>query len=123
MGAGPTTTREFAAHVAMLRQFLAEAGRTTAEVPVSKRVYLHVDDDAARAKQVLDRFFSVRYPWMLKANPNFVADICVWGPPEQIAEGLRQVAAAGAQMIVLNPIQDFVPQLERLARIVPLVNV
>jgi probable F420-dependent oxidoreductase len=115
MGAGPTTTREFAAHVALLRQFMTEAGRAADDVPLSKRVYLHVDDDAAKAKQVLDRFFALRYPWMIKANPNFVADICVWGPPEQVVQGLRNVAAAGAQLIVLNPIQDFVPQLERLA--------
>jgi probable F420-dependent oxidoreductase len=115
MGAGPTTTQEFAAHVTLLRQFITAAGRATGDVPVSKRVYLHVDDNAARAKQVLDRFFALRYPWMIKANPNFVADICVWGPPEQVVEGLQKVVAAGAQLIVLNPIQDFLPQLERLA--------
>jgi alkanesulfonate monooxygenase SsuD/methylene tetrahydromethanopterin reductase-like flavin-dependent oxidoreductase (luciferase family) len=115
MGAGPTTTREFAAHVVLLRQFMTEAGRAAKDVPISKRVYLHIDDDAAKAKQVLDRFFALRYPWMIKANPNFVADICVWGPPEQVVQGLRNVAAAGAELIVLNPIQDFVPQLERLA--------
>jgi probable F420-dependent oxidoreductase len=123
MGAGPTTTREFAGHVALLRQFLAEAGRSPAEVPVSKRVYLHVDDDEARAKQVLDHFFGARYPWMIRANPNFVADICVWGSPQQVAAGLRQVGDAGASMIVLNPIQDFVPQLERLAtEVLPHIN-
>jgi alkanesulfonate monooxygenase SsuD/methylene tetrahydromethanopterin reductase-like flavin-dependent oxidoreductase (luciferase family) len=52
---------------------------------------------------------------MIASNPDFVADICVWGSPAQCAEGLAEVIAAGAETIVLNPIQDFVPQMERLA--------
>jgi len=123
MSAGPTTTAEFAGHVQQLRVFLAEENRDPASLPLSKRVYLHVDDDATAAKRVLDRFFGERYPWMIKANPDFVADICVWGPPEQCAEGLRQVLDAGAEMIVLNPIRDFVPQMERLAEeVIPLLR-
>ena len=60
---------------------------------------------------------------MIAGNPEFVADICVWGPPEQCAQGLAEVIAAGAEMIVLNPIQDFVPQMERLAHeVLPLVS-
>jgi alkanesulfonate monooxygenase SsuD/methylene tetrahydromethanopterin reductase-like flavin-dependent oxidoreductase (luciferase family) len=116
MGAGPTTTVEFAGQVRLLRRFLDEEQRNTAGFPVSKRVYLHVDDDAARAKRVLDAFFTERYPWMIKSNPDFVADICVWGAPEQCVQGLQEVAAAGAEMIVLNPIQDFAVQFERLAK-------
>ena len=123
MGAGPTTTADFAEHVQLLRSFLREEGRNEASFPVSKRVYLHVDDDASRAKRILDAFFTERYPWMIKSNPNFVADICVWGPPEQCVQGLKEVVAAGAEMIVLNPIQDFVVQFERLAKeVVPHVQ-
>jgi probable F420-dependent oxidoreductase len=122
MGAGPTTTIEFAQHVNHLRGFLRQEGREPAVFPISKRVYLHVDDDVAHAKQVLDQFFAERYPWMLKSNPDFVADICVWGTPEQCATGLQQVVDSGAEMIVLNPIQDFVQQMERLAaEVVPRV--
>ena len=122
MGAGPTTTRSFADHVVRLRDFLQEAGRDVKTFPVSKRVYLHVDGDAAKAKAILDQFFAQRYPWMIASNPNFVADICVWGSPEQCAEGLAEVVAAGAELIVLNPIQDFVAQMERLAsEVLPLM--
>ncbi len=123
MGAGPTPTRAFGTHVMTLRKHLADMGRDAAAFPVSKRVYLHVDDDTAKAKAVLDNFFGERYPWMISSNPDFVADICVWGTPEQCAEGLRKVHAAGAEMIVLNPITDFVGQIERLGReVVPLIN-
>jgi probable F420-dependent oxidoreductase len=123
MGAGPTTTRSFISHVQTLRSELEACGRDPAGFPVSKRVYLHVDDDASRAKTLLDDFFAVRYPWMIQSNPDFVADICVWGPPAQCAEGLAEVIAGGADLVVLNPIQDFVSQIERLAaEVLPLLD-
>jgi probable F420-dependent oxidoreductase len=123
MSAGPTTTDEFRAHAALISQFLEEEGRDPGSFPLSKRVYLHVDDDPVAAKAVLDEFFESRYPWMIKMNPDFVADICVWGPPEQCAEGLRTVLDIGAELIVLNPIRDFLQQIERLAKeVVPLLR-
>ncbi len=123
MGAGPTTTAAFGRNVAVLKRALTEGGRDADAFPVSKRVYLHVDDDEHRAKKILDEFFAERYPWMIRSNPDFVADICVWGPPEKCAAGLQEVAAAGAVMIVLNPIQDFVAQFQRLIdEVIPGVN-
>ena len=123
MGAGPTTNREFAWHVGQLRRFMEEQQRDPASLPISKRVYLAVDHDAKRAKRRLDEFFEARYPWMVQANPNFVADICAWGSPEQVADGLRPVLEAGAGMIVLNPLWDFVEQMEALAgEVIPLLR-
>jgi alkanesulfonate monooxygenase SsuD/methylene tetrahydromethanopterin reductase-like flavin-dependent oxidoreductase (luciferase family) len=123
MGAGPTTTADFARNVTIMRQYMEEQNRDPATLPISKRVYLEVDDDADAAKQSLDRFFESRYPWMIQSNPNFVADICVWGNPHQVADGLLEVIDAGAEMIVLNPIRNFVEQMERLAEeVIPLVN-
>jgi alkanesulfonate monooxygenase SsuD/methylene tetrahydromethanopterin reductase-like flavin-dependent oxidoreductase (luciferase family) len=123
MGAGPTTTADFARNVQLLRQYMEEEKRDPATLPISKRVYLAVDNDAARGKAGLDEFFEARYPWMIKANPNFVADICVWGSPEQVAEGLAEVVDAGAEMIVLNPLWDFVEQMEALAEeVIPLIR-
>ena len=52
---------------------------------------------------------------MIQKNPDFVADICVWGSPERVAAGLCDVIGRGARMIVLNPLWDFVEQMERLA--------
>ncbi len=123
MGAGPTTNDDFAAHVRILRQSVEQCGRDPGTLPISKRVYLAVDADAARAKSRLDEFFQSRYPWMLESNPNFVADICAWGAPEQVAAGLQTVINAGAQMIVLNPLWDFVEQMEALSEeVLPLLQ-
>jgi alkanesulfonate monooxygenase SsuD/methylene tetrahydromethanopterin reductase-like flavin-dependent oxidoreductase (luciferase family) len=123
MGAGPTTTKDFAKNVGHIRKFLDQEGRDPATFPLSKRVYLAVDDDAQRAKAGLDKFFQARYPWMIQSNPNFVADICVWGSPARVAEGLIEVLDAGAEMIVLNPLWDFVEQMEVLAEeVIPLIR-
>ncbi len=123
MGAGPTPTPKFAGIVQQLREYLEQEGRDPAGFPVSKRVYLAVDNDAVRAKRRLDAFFQARYPWMIQSNPNFVADICVWGSPEQVADGLRPVLDAGAEMIVLNPLWDFIEQMDALAEeVIPLLR-
>jgi probable F420-dependent oxidoreductase len=115
MGAGPTTTEDFGRNVGHLRRFMDEAGRDPAGFPISKRVYLAVDANEQRAKQRLDEFFAQRYPWQIEANPNYVADTCVWGSAARVAEGLARVLDLGAGMIVLNPLWDFVEQLEALA--------
>jgi alkanesulfonate monooxygenase SsuD/methylene tetrahydromethanopterin reductase-like flavin-dependent oxidoreductase (luciferase family) len=39
----------------------------------------------------------------------------VAGPPETCAAGIRAVAEAGAELILLNPLVDDAEQLERLA--------
>ena len=123
MGAGPTTTQNFAHQVEHIRRFLETHKRDPATFPLSKRVYLALDDDEDKAKAGLDRFFESRYPWMIESNPNFVADICVWGRAERVAEGLAHVIRSGAERIVLNPLWDFGDQIEGLARdVIPLID-
>jgi alkanesulfonate monooxygenase SsuD/methylene tetrahydromethanopterin reductase-like flavin-dependent oxidoreductase (luciferase family) len=121
--AGPNTTAEFAGFVERIRRLLDEAGRDPATLPLSKRVYLAIDADAARAKRRLDEFFGARYPWQIRRNPDFIADICCWGSPGAVAEGLARVVRAGAGTLILNPLWDFEAQLEALAtEVIPAVR-
>ncbi len=121
--AGPNTTDDFAAFTAQIRACLHEEKRDPATFPLSKRVYLGIDNDAARAKRRLDEFFGARYPWQIKRNANFVADICCWGSAAQVAEGLARVAKIGASTIILNPLWDFEEQLQALAaEVIPAVR-
>jgi hypothetical protein len=41
--------------------------------------------------------------------------VALAGPPSECIEGLATVAAAGAEMILLNPLVDDTAQMERLA--------
>jgi len=115
LGSGPTPTEDFAKHVELVRGFLDEEGRDPATFPISKRVYLAVDNNERRAKKRMDEFMGQRYPWIIENRPDFVAEIAALGSPARLVEELAQVVEAGAEMIVLNPLWDFVEQLEVLA--------
>jgi len=116
-GAGSSTTKQFAEQVPIVRQALAEVGRDTASFRIGKRVYIAVDDDAQRARRRISETLHRFYPFFqlshLEAFP-------VYGPPDACVRGLRDVAEAGAELILLNPVFDEPEQMERLmAQVVP----
>jgi len=110
MGAGSASTATFASEVALLRRTLEAAGRDPATFPVAKRVYIAVDGDRARAGRRLTEWFGGFYH-----RPQLAEEVSVWGSAEQCAEGLRAVVAAGAGLLMLNPVFDDEEQLERFA--------
>ncbi|ABK67936.1 LLM class flavin-dependent oxidoreductase [Mycobacterium avium] len=122
MGAGSSTTEAFAGAVAVLRRELDEQQRDPAEFTIGKRVYLTVDDDAARARERVLAGLSRIYGRM----PG-VADVPVSGTPGDVVRGLREVIDAGAQTLLLNPVGADVAenheQMERLAaEVIPQLN-
>ena len=109
MGAGSQTTAQFAEQVKVVREELSAQGREPDTFRIGKRVYVHVEDDAERARRRLEDALTRHYGrggW----GENIVA-----GPAEACADGLRAVADAGAELILLNPLLDDAGQLERLA--------
>jgi alkanesulfonate monooxygenase SsuD/methylene tetrahydromethanopterin reductase-like flavin-dependent oxidoreductase (luciferase family) len=110
MGAGSASTATFASEVAQLRRTLEEARRDPATFPVAKRVYIALDDDRTKAGRRLTEWFGGFYH-----RPQLAEEVSVWGSAEQCAEGLRAVVAAGAGMLMLNPVFDDEEQLERFA--------
>jgi probable F420-dependent oxidoreductase len=109
-GAGSQTTEQFAAQVPVVREALEEQGKS--DFRIAKRVYLAVDDDAGRARErlahALHRMYSV-------FGAGDLTPVTVFGRPDACIEGLNAVAAAGAEMILLNPLFDEGEQMERLA--------
>ncbi|KRQ22213.1 luciferase [Mycobacteroides sp. H001] len=114
LGAGSSTTAAFAQEVTQLHSALRSQGRDTAQFPIGKRVYLMVDDDQDLARARVERGLRRIYGEMKGINA-----VPVWGTPDQVAAGLREVADAGAEMILLNPVghdvADDREQMERLA--------
>jgi probable F420-dependent oxidoreductase len=110
MGAGSASTATFARELGQLRAFLAEAGRDPAAIDVGKRVYVAVDEDRERAGRRLAHWFGAFY-----GRPELAPEVSVYGPPDACAAGLREVVAAGARLLLLNPVFDEVEQLECLA--------
>jgi probable F420-dependent oxidoreductase len=110
MGAGSLSTAKFGEEVMLLRRLLQEAKCDPAAFPVAKRVYIAVDRDKARAGKRLTEWFGAFY-----GRPQMAEEVSVWGPPEDCAEGLKQVVAAGARLLMLNPVFDELEQLEVFA--------
>ena len=116
-GAGSTSTEQFAKQVQIVRAELSDQGRDPVTFPIAKRVYIAVDDDGERARErmraALDRLYGF-------FNIGDMTPVSVWGPPAACVRGLQDVAAAGAELILLNPLFDDDEQMERLAaQVVP----
>jgi probable F420-dependent oxidoreductase len=109
IGAGATSSSSFADQVRTLRACLEEAGRDPASFPISKRVYIAVDDDRQRAGDKLAEWFTFNY------GRSMHEQVAVWGSADECAERLREIVAAGAEMLVLTALFDYAEQLERIA--------
>ena len=115
MGAGSLSTAKFADEVTLLRALLSEAKRDPAAFPIAKRVYIAVDRDKARAGKRLTEWFGGFY-----GRPQMAEEVSIWGTPGECADGLAKLAAAGAGMVMLNPVFDDMEHLEIFAsEIVP----
>ena len=91
IGAGSASTATFAEQMKVLRAILAERGRDPSAFPIGKRVYLAIDRDRARAGKRLAEWFGAFY-----GRPALAEEVSVWGDVDTCVEGLRAVAAAGA---------------------------
>ena len=117
-GAGSQTTAQFAEQVRIVREEVAKRGREGFRV--AKRVYIAVDDDAGRARERIGAAINELYG---QFGLRDIEAVAVAGTPADCARGLREVAGAGAELILLNPLFDDAEQMERLAAdVVPQVG-
>jgi alkanesulfonate monooxygenase SsuD/methylene tetrahydromethanopterin reductase-like flavin-dependent oxidoreductase (luciferase family) len=115
IGAGSQATAAFAEQVQMVRDELSERGRDPASFQIAKRVYIHVDDDEAVARRRIGEALTQHY-W----GRTGLEAVAVAGPPAVCIAGLREVEAAGAELILLNTLVDDEQQMQRLtAEVVP----
>ncbi|MGH3400056.1 MAG: LLM class flavin-dependent oxidoreductase [Streptosporangiaceae bacterium] len=110
-GAGSTPTARFAEQVQVVREALAQAGRPAGQFPVAKRVYLGLDSDAGRARQrmnaALEQLYGRRVPDIEAA--------AIAGTPAACVRELREVAAAGAELILFTALYEPAEHAERIA--------
>jgi probable F420-dependent oxidoreductase len=110
-GAGSTTTAQFREQVRALHTILAEEGRDVATFPVAKRVYIHVDEDAERAAELVSENLAQIYAHI---SADFSA-VAVFGSPSTCIDGVREVIDAGAELVLFTPLHDEATQMERIA--------
>ncbi|MEE1671229.1 LLM class flavin-dependent oxidoreductase [Streptomyces sp. WAC07094] len=110
-GAGQVSTAKFADQVQIVREALAESGRPVDDFAIAKRVYIAVDDDARSARERINAELAALY---MRKSPEVEA-AAIAGTPAECALQLREVIAAGAQLILFTPLFAQAEHLERLA--------
>lgn len=111
MGPGSSTPDDFPGYVTLLRQALEDADRDPSTFPISKRVYVAVDDDADRAERRLRDWFAHNY-----GDPDMAPRVAIWGPAERCFERIDEFIEAGATHLLLNPVFDFEEHVDALRR-------
>jgi probable F420-dependent oxidoreductase len=112
MGSGGSSIAEFKASVPILKAALETAGRDPAAFPISKRVFMTIDERPAVARRELERWFTEVYH-----NPPGTDASGIHGTPEHVRERLEDLVAAGANHLLLNPISRHAEQLEAAAEV------
>jgi probable F420-dependent oxidoreductase len=112
MGAGGSSTADFARSVPLIRAALERAGRDPATFPISKRVFLSVHERPEVAQAEVHRWFSTVYH-----NPELTTTGGVYGTVEQVREQLAALVAMGATHLLLNPVTRYSEQVEALAEV------
>ena len=117
-GAGSAPTARFAEQVRTVRELLAEQGRDAA-FPIAKRIYTMVDDDADRARRVMNDALASIYGARIEA----IESAAVAGSPAECVRGVQDVLDAGAELVLFTPVTDPGGQMERLAaEVIPQVS-
>jgi probable F420-dependent oxidoreductase len=111
-GAGSSTTARFVEQVGVVREALDEFGRDPASFRIAKRVYIGIDDDPDQARRRVVEQLQRVYPFL---PPDGLEAMSVHGGADRCVAGLRDVADAGAELILVNPVFDEYAQMERLA--------
>jgi len=115
MGAGGSTTDDFRRAVPLLREALEQAGRDPNGFPISKRIFIAVDQKPEIARAELHRWYTEVYH-----NPAGTDTSGIHGTPGHVRERLQELIALGANHLLLNPVSRHVKQLDALAEIVGL---
>jgi probable F420-dependent oxidoreductase len=115
MGAGGSSIEDFRRSVPLLREALEKAGRDPYRFPISKRIFIAVDEKPEIARAELHRWYTEVYH-----NPAGTDASGIHGTPEQVRERLEAMIAMGANHLLLNPVSNHAEQLEALAKVVGL---
>jgi probable F420-dependent oxidoreductase len=110
MGAGSSSSADFIQQSELLRRFLDEERRDPATFAISKRVYLAIDNDRARAEGRLRAWFGTRYK-----NAEMASRVSIWGNRAECVDKLGELVRAGARHLLLNPVFDEMEHMELLA--------
>jgi probable F420-dependent oxidoreductase len=115
MGSGNSSIAAFSHAVPILKAELERAGRDPGTFPISKRVFLSVNERADIARAELHRWYNDVYHKPDRADASGIS-----GTPEQLRARIDELIAMGANHLLLNPVCRYAEQVEALAEVVGL---
>lgn len=115
MGSGNSSIAAFSHSVPILKAELERAGRDPATFPISKRVFLSVNERADIARAELHCWYNDVYHKPERADASGIS-----GTPEQLRARVEELVAMGANHLLLNPVCRHAEQVEVLAEVVGL---
>jgi probable F420-dependent oxidoreductase len=99
MGAGSTDLAEFFVEIARIKAMLAESARNAATFPLSKRVYVSINEDETQAAHAIEAmmhdFYGISEPT--------AGSWAVYGPAGRVLETLQRMRDAGLTHMMLHP--------------------
>jgi probable F420-dependent oxidoreductase len=108
-GAGSATVDAFGQQAEIVRDEAARQGKD--DFPIAKRVYIAIDDDAARARERINdglaRVYGRRVPAIEAA--------AIAGTPDDCVAAVREVINAGAALVLFTALDDQAGHAERIA--------
>lgn len=117
IGAGGSSTADFAGRVITIKGYLEEANRDKRDFTIAKKIYLAVDEDEDLAAQRLEKWFVEHWPPHMDPVKK-CKEVGVWGSKKSVARQISEVVSAGADLVILNPVFDEFKQLPVLKEIV-----
>ena len=109
-GAGSAAREAFESQVAFIQEQLDSEGRARESFPISKRVYLAIDDDESRALRRLRDWFAYYY-----GSADLANKVGIWGTTERVLDTVERWTDLGVSEFILNPVFDLEDHLEKLA--------
>jgi probable F420-dependent oxidoreductase len=106
---GRTSIDKFRAQVGGVRQALEEFKRDPATFMIGKRAYIAVDGDRTRAEKKLNQWFNQVY-----GVGDIASSAAIYGGEQECVDKLAELAAAGARLLILNPVSEHLEQLQCL---------
>lgn len=119
IGAGGSSLEQWRESLRELRERCEVRSRTG--LRIGKKLYLWIDDRSDRAFEGLSAWF--RAHWSRTEGEELARTVGVWGSPERICDVVAELAAEGADTVVLNPVGDERRQLDLICeRVLPQLN-
>jgi probable F420-dependent oxidoreductase len=110
-GAGSSTTAAFAEQVRVVRDAVAAEGRDPGAFPIAKRVYFSVDSDPDRARERVNDRLAGMYGRRVPA----IEEAAIAGTVSDCVRAVREVADAGAELILFTALHDQLEHAEQIA--------